>query len=431
MIDRLLCRRRTITMSLWLPYTQMQTVLPPLNVVRTNGCYLSLDDGKELIDAVASWWTACHGYNHPYIIESIHDQAHTLPHVMLGGLVHPQAKKLANRLCNLLPPSFTHVFFSESGSVAIEIAMKMALQYWMNQNVLSKTQFLYFQHGYHGDTFYTMSVCDPHEGMHRLFHSVLPKQHCQVLPTSDDLLDAFEQTLKDHSQNLAGCLLEPLVQGAGGMKMHAPQTIDAIVALCQKYNVLVIMDEIFTGFGRTGSLFAFQQSNSTPDILCLSKALTGGMLPLAVTIASETIFNAFLSESTDKALMHGTTFMGNALGCAAANASLDLFETENRLEQVALIETALLDALTPLKEVSGVKDVRVKGAIGAVQCNTFSTVELNWFKSEFIKNGIWCRPFGDIVYTTPAFTILASQLAHITDSIITLVQQWSSQFYRK
>lgn len=431
MIDRLIKGRHTITMSLWLPYTQMQTVLPPLNVVRTNGCYLSLDDGKQLIDAVASWWTACHGYNHPYIIESITDQAHTLPHVMLGGLVHPQAKKLANRLCSLLPASLTKVFFSESGSVAVEIAMKMALQYWMNLNIFSKTQFVCFEHGYHGDTFYTMSVCDPDEGMHRLFHPVLPKQHYQVLPTSDDLLEAFEQTLKDYAHTLAGCLLEPLVQGAGGMKMHAPETIDAIVSLCRKYNVLVIMDEIFTGFGRTGSLFAFQQSNSTPDILCLSKALTGGMLPLAVTIASDTIFNAFLSDDPDKALMHGTTFMGNALGCAAANASLDLFENEPRLEQVAVIETALTGALIPLKDVPGVKDVRVKGAIGAVQCETFSTPILNWFKSEFIKNGIWCRPFGDIVYTTPAFTIAPHQLAHITDSIITLVQQWSSQFYRK
>jgi adenosylmethionine---8-amino-7-oxononanoate aminotransferase len=431
MIVRLLNGRYTITMSLWLPYTQMQTVLPPLNVVRTDGCYLFLEDGRKLIDAMASWWTACHGYNHPYLIESITQQAHKLPHVMLGGLIHPQAQTLADRLCQLLPASLAHVFFSESGSVAVEVAMKMALQYWMNQNQGSKTQFLCFQHGYHGDTFYTMSVCDPKEGMHRLFHSVLPKQHCHPLPTTGESLAALEQMLNDHSEHLAGCLIEPLVQGAGGMKMHTTETLDAIVTLCRKYDVLVIMDEIFTGFGRTGSMFAFEQSTSTPDILCLSKALTGGMLPLAATLASDTIFKAFLGDAPEKALMHGTTFMGNALACAAANASLDLFEQAPRLAQVAAIETQLHDALSPLVDVPGVKAVRVKGAIGAVQCEAFSESILNWFKAEFSKQGIACRPFGDIVYTTPAFTIESDQLAQITDSITTLIQQWSSQFYRK
>lgn len=418
-------------MSLWLPYTQMQTVLPPLNVAATHNCTITLEDGRQLIDAVASWWTACHGYNHPHLVGQVIEQAPILSHVMLGGLVHPQAKTLARRLCEKLPSNLTHVFFSESGSVAVEIAMKMALQYWINQKNHSKTQFLYFQNAYHGDTFYTMSVCDPDEGMHRLFRPVLPHQPIHALPITDPLLESFENTLKANASSIAACLLEPLVQGAGGMKMHTPETVNAIVSLCHKYDVLVIFDEIFTGFGRTGTLFAFEQTNVTPDILCLSKALTGGMLPLAATIASQSLFDAFLAEEPEKALMHGTTFMGNALACAAANASLDLFESEPRLEQVSAIEQTLVSTLVPLRDVPGVKDVRVKGAIGAIQCEPFDTQTLNWFKAQFINDGIWCRPFGDIVYTTPAFTITPSQLSQITDSIKKHIQQWSIQHYRK
>ncbi|MFI4938392.1 MAG: adenosylmethionine--8-amino-7-oxononanoate transaminase [Candidatus Berkiellales bacterium] len=417
--------------TLWLPYAQMQTISPPFEVIKSQGSCLTLADGRQLIDAVASWWTACHGYNHSHIISAIQQQASILPHVMLGGFIHPQAQKLATRLADLLPQDLSHIFYSESGSVAVEIAMKMALQFWINQNEKQRQQFICFKHGYHGDTFYAMSVCDPEEGMHRLFHPVLPQQYFHELPNNDDLLAAFEKWLAEYAHTVAGMLIEPLVQGAGGMKMHSPDTLYALCTLAKRYGIIVIFDEIFTGFGRTGSLFALEQAEVIPDILCLSKALTGGTLPLAVTIANRHIYDGFLSSDPEKAFMHGTTFMGNALACAAANASLDLFEQEPRLTQVAAIEKILLQKLLPLKDVPGVKDVRVKGAIGAVQLARSVTQDLNWFKQQFVNEGIWCRPFGDIVYTTPAFTIEPDVLIKITTAIQNQVKLWSQQYYRK
>ncbi|HRE32100.1 MAG TPA: aminotransferase class III-fold pyridoxal phosphate-dependent enzyme, partial [Candidatus Berkiella sp.] len=276
-------------------------------------------------------------------------------------------------------------------------------------------RFVYFEHGYHGDTFFTMSVCDPNEGMHRLFHRVLPTQYFQPLPNTDALLAHFENWLKKHAHECAALLIEPLVQGAGGMTMHRPETLRAIAMLCKQHNVLMITDEIFTGFGRTGSLFAIEQANIIPDIICLSKALTGGTLPLAVTVASQQIFSGFLSEDSHKALMHGTTFMGNALGCAAANASLDLFENEPRLEQVATIHAALSQAFAPLAEIPVVKDVRTLGAIGAIQLErALTSTEMSWFKQQCVNEGVWCRPIQDVVYTTPALTIDSTDLASLT-----------------
>ncbi len=416
--------------TLWLPYAQMQTTLAPFEVVASHGSKLVLADGRELIDGIASWWTACHGYNHPHIVKAIQEQAAILPHVMIGGLVHPQATRLANRLAALLPGTLDYVFFSESGSVAVEIAMKMALQFWINHQQPQKNRFIFFQHGYHGDTFFTMSVCDPHEGMHQLFQSVLPVQHYQALPTDALLLERFATWLKAHAHECAGLLIEPLVQGAGGMKMHSPQTLQAIAKLCQQYEVLLIVDEIFTGFGRTGSLFAIEQANIIPDIICLSKALTGGTLPLAATIATQAVYAAFLDKNPQKALMHGTTFMGNALGCAAANASLDLFASEPRLAQVATISAALSQALTPLLGKKGVHDVRVLGAIGAIQlARALTPTEMNWFKQQAVLLGIWCRPINDVVYTTPALTIGQADLSKITQILVQLVLTWSTLFY--
>lgn len=417
--------------TVWLPYAQMQTALSPLEVTQTENATITLADGRQLIDAVASWWTACHGYNHPHIVAAIQEQAAILPHIMLGGLIHPQARRLADRICAQLPASLSHVFYSESGSVAIEIAMKMALQYWSHLQAPERQHFVYFANGYHGDTFYAMSVCDPLTGMHKLFNNLLPTQYFQALPDNDALLATFDHWLSEHAHTVAGLMIEPLVQGAGGMKMHTPATLQSLCEIAQKHQVLIIMDEIFTGFGRTGTMFAFEQISIVPDILCLSKALTGGTMPLAMTIAQDEVYNAFLSDKADKAFMHGSTFMGHALGCAAANASLDLFAREPRISQVANIEKFLLDALTPLADIPGVKGVRVKGAIGAVQlAHVLSTEELNWFKQQFIENGIWCRPFGDIIYTTPAFTIPIEALDRITTSIITYVRQWSTKFYR-
>ncbi|MBS0287361.1 MAG: adenosylmethionine--8-amino-7-oxononanoate transaminase [Proteobacteria bacterium] len=417
--------------TVWLPYAQMQTIHTPLAVCKTQGSILTLTDGRELIDGVASWWTACHGYNHPKLIHAICHQANSLAHVMLGGLIHEGANQLATRLGENLPGDLKYVFYSESGSVAVEIAMKMALQFWINKGAPQRSQFVYFQHGYHGDTFFTMSVSDPQDGIHPPFEDMLPKHCLQKIPQTPEEFAAFESWLQEHHEKVAALLIEPLVQGAGGMKMYEAKTLEILWQICQRYDVLFIVDEIFTAFGRTGSLFAIDQANITPDIICLSKALSGGTLPLAATIANKKVYDAFLDQDYAKALMHGTTFMGNALACAAAIASLDLFTNEPRLAQVADIEGMLKSALMPLQNVAGVKTVRVKGAIGCVELAYPIIEDLNWFKLNFIEQGVWCRPFGNIVYTTPALTINSDELEKITATIVKLIKQWSATRYRK
>lgn len=421
---------KTNDATIWLPYAQMQTHLAPLVVKATQGSFITLQDGRQLIDGIASWWTACHGYNHPSIIQAIQTQAAVLPHVMLGGLIHPPAQELSTRLAQLLPGDLNYVFFSDSGSVAIEVALKMALQYWLNCGQPQRQQFICFEHGYHGDTFFAMSVCDPLEGMHQLFHPILPKQCLQPIPHTKLALENLELWLSKYAERIAGMIIEPLVQGAGGMKMHSAETLKNLSDLCQKFGILWIADEIFTGFGRTGSLFAIEQAQVIPDIICLSKALTGGTLPLAVTVARQRVYDAFLGTDTEKALQHGTTFMGNALACAAANAALDLFTTQPRLEQVAVIEQFFYTQLAPLAEVPGVKAVRIKGAIAAIQLAWPLAEELNWFKQQFIEDGIWCRPLADVVYLTPAFTIELELLEKLCNSVVRHVQAWSQIFYR-
>ncbi len=417
--------------TVWLPYAQMKTIHSPLEVIRTQGSSLFLKDNRELIDGVASWWTACHGYNHPHIIQAIQSQAASLAHVMLGGLIHEGAQQLAQRLSALLPENLDYVFYSESGSVAVEVAMKMALQYWINKQAPTRNGFIYFQHGYHGDTFFTMSVSDPQDGIHPPFQDILPKHHLHKLPSNEKEFVQFETWLMQHHHLIAGVLLEPLVQGAGGMKVYESATLANIVQLCQRYEVLVIVDEIFTGFGRTGSMFAFEQAAIKPDIICLSKALTGGTLALAATIATKNVYEAFLDTDYSKALMHGTTFMGNALSCSAALASLDIFEKEPVLAQVGDLQNILRNELSPLQDVPGVKEVRVKGGIGVVQLAYPIMEDLNWFKLSFIEEGIWCRPFGDIVYTTPALNINSDALLKITTTIVKLVKKWSATRYVK
>ncbi|HUQ52629.1 MAG TPA: adenosylmethionine--8-amino-7-oxononanoate transaminase, partial [Gammaproteobacteria bacterium] len=325
----------------WLPYRQMKTAPPPLAVERTDGVRLYLADGRELIDGIASWWTACHGYNHPYIRAAVAAQLERLPHVMLGGLVHAPATELAARLAALLPGDLEHVFFSESGSVAVEVAMKIALQYRFNRGEQRRTRFVSFLGGYHGDTFAAMSVCDPEEGMHRSFGAVLPQQLVVPLPTDEASQRDFEQLLEAHAHEVAAVIVEPLVQAAGGMRFHSAETLARIAAAARRFDLLLILDEIATGFGRTGTMFACEQAGVVPDLITLSKALTGGTLPLAATVASSRVYEAFFSDDPRHALMHGPTFAGNALACAAANASLDLFEREPRLEQVAAIAAQL------------------------------------------------------------------------------------------
>ena len=403
---------------IWLPYAQMKTVLPPLAVVRTQGTRITLADGRELIDGIASWWTACHGYNHPHIRQAVEAQLASMPHVMFGGLVHEQAFVLAGRLAKLLPGDLTRVYFSDSGSVAVEVAMKMATQYWINRGIRGKNRFVAFKGGYHGDTTGAMAVSDPDAGMHAAFAGVLPRHHIADLPDDDS---ALVQLLTQRGDTVAAMIVEPLVQGAGGMTFHDVGALRRLRALADRYDILLIFDEIFTGFGRTGTMFACEHAGVAPDIITLSKALTGGTLPLAATIATHRVFDAFWSDDPTKALMHGPTYMANALGCAAANASLDLFEREPRLGQVADIAIALERGLAPCRDCPNVKDVRVKGAIGVVELDRID--DLDALRAQFIEEGVFIRPIGNVIYLTPAFTISSDELKTLTDAIVKTVRK--------
>jgi adenosylmethionine---8-amino-7-oxononanoate aminotransferase len=405
----------------WLPYSQMKVASPPLPVVRTRGSRIVLADGRELIDGIASWWTACHGYNHPHLRAAVERQLASMPHVMFGGLAHEQALTLAGRLAALMPGDLGRVFFSESGSVAIEVAMKMALQFWRNQGMSSRQKFIAFKGGYHGDTTGAMSICDPGAGMHKWFAPLLPGQHVIDLPLDEKSASGFARCLDRYADELAGIVVEPMVQGAGGMRFHDGGVLRLLRKAADRYELLLIFDEIFTGFGRTGSLFACEAAGVVPDIITLSKALTGGTLPLAATIARQKVFDAFWSDDPAHALMHGPTFMANALACAAANASLDLFEREPRLEQVAEIAVALESGLSPCRSIRGVKEVRVKGAIGVVELEHIDDLDL--LRARFVEEGAFIRPFGSIVYLTPAFTIAQDELASLTSIIIKVLTQ--------
>ena len=405
----------------WLPYTQMKTVTPPLAVSHAHGTRIVLADGRELIDGIASWWTACHGYNHPHIRAAVSSQLDLMPHVMFGGLAHKPALTLAVRLAKMLPGDLDRVFFSDSGSVAVEVALKMATQYWLNKGVRNRTTFLAFKGGYHGDTIATMAVSDPEEGMHTLFGGLLPKHHIIDLPRDEKTTAAFDKFLKRHSGELAGIIVEPLVQGAGGMLFHGQEVLQRIRAAADHHGLLLICDEIFTGFGRTGSMFACNAAGIVPDIITLSKALTGGTMALAATVARPNVFDAFWSDDPKHALMHGPTFMANPLACAAANASLDLFDLEPRLAQAMAISEGLEAGLAPCRDITGVKDVRVKGAIGVVELNKID--DLNALKRRFVEAGVWVRPFNNIVYLTPALTISDEDLNALTAAIVSVLRK--------
>jgi adenosylmethionine-8-amino-7-oxononanoate aminotransferase len=404
---------------IWLPYAQMKTMPPPLAVARTQGCRIVLADGRELIDGVASWWTACHGYNHPHIRAAVERQFATMPHVMLGGLVHEQALTLARRLAALLPGDLDRVFFSESGSVAVEIAMKMAMQYWLNRGERRRTKFIAFKGGYHGDTTGAMAVSDPDQGFHDLFRGALPEHFVVDLPADEERAAALDALLAQRGDTVAGIIVEPLVQGAGGMRFHDTATLQRLRAMADRYGVLLVFDEIFTGFLRTGAMFACVGAGVVPDIVTLSKALTGGTLPLAATVARRKVFEVFWSDDPKMALMHGPTYAGNALACAAANASLDLFEREPRLPQVAAISEQMAHELAPCRGMPGVKDVRVKGAIGVVEMDRIA--DLNGLRARFVDEGVFIRPFGNVVYLTPSFTIEPEDLSRLTAAIVDVV----------
>jgi adenosylmethionine-8-amino-7-oxononanoate aminotransferase len=410
---------------LWLPYTQMKTAAPPLRVAATRGTRILLEDGRALLDGIASWWTAVHGYNHPHIVEAIRKQAATMPHVMLGGLVHEPALTLARRLSDLVPGGPWRAFFSDSGSVAVEVALKIAVQHWINRGERGRRLIVGFQGGYHGDTLATMAVGDTDEGMHRLFKGLLPEHVIAPVPNTAEARADFDRLLASRRGEIAAVIVEPLVQGAGGMKFHAPETLAAIAGACRRHDVLLIADEIFTGFGRLGTMFACAQADVTPDIVCVGKALTGGAVPLAATLASESVYAPFHSDSPDAALMHGPTYMGNALACAAANASLDLFAAEPRLDQVRAMEGWLRAGLEPARKLPGVRDVRAWGAIGVVQLERRDGLDA--VAHACLDAGLWVRPFLDIAYLTPAYTMLESEVAELCAGVVRAVAGWGAK----
>lgn len=404
---------------IWLPYCQMQNMLPPAAVASTKGCRIKLTDGRELIDGIASWWSACHGYNHPHIVDSMQAQLKKMPHVMFGGLVHEPALTLAKRLCALT--GLQRVFFADSGSVSVEVALKMVLQYWKNLGKQKKDRFICFRGGYHGDTLGAMAVSDPDGSLHSAFRNNIIKHFVIDIPSGEYGFAELDNLLAEIHGEIAGLIMEPLVQGAGGMLFHSADTVAEIHRLCKKHNILFIADEIATGFGRTGNMFAVNEAGITPDILCLGKALTGGAITLAATLASEEIFTAFLSDDPEKALMHGPTYMANPLACSAANASLDLFENEPRLKQVEAIEAQLSEELERCRDLPNVTDVRVKGAIGVVELEP-GKLQKDVLRQKFIEEGVWIRPFGNIIYLMPAFIISEKELEKLTCTITNILR---------
>ena len=425
---------------IWLPYTQMQIVAPPLQVVATQGCKIKLADGRELVDGMSSWWSACHGYNHPHILTKMAEQLQKMPHIMFAGLAHEQAFTLAKRLCEITPAGLEKVFFADSGSVAVEIALKLSLQYWRNLGKPNKDRFICFKDGYHGDTLGAMSVSDPEKSLHTAFRNSVIKQFVLDIPSDEYSFSEFDEVLAGISGSVAGLIIEPLVQGAGGMKFHSADTVAEIYRIAKKHNILFIADEIATGFGRTGSLFACDEAGISPDIMCLGKALTGGTITLGAVLTKNEIFDSFLSDNPADAFMHGPTFMANPLACAAANASLDLFchlafgvaiaqeldpaqpkgsQDETiyyPLKNIERIEKQLISELSECKNLPNVVEVRVKGAIGVVQVAP-NTMDLYKTRPKFPELGVYLRPFKDIIYIMPPFIISESELSTLTAAV--------------
>ncbi len=413
---------------IWMPYTQMFNSPLPQAVRSTEGVRIKLEDGRDLVDSISSWWTACHGYNHPHIQQAITTQLEKMPHVMLAGLSNEPAFNLATRLAHLAPGNLNRVFLSESGSVSVEIAMKMAVQYWRHQGQEKRSKFISFNGGYHGDTIGTMAIGDPDNILHGPFVGLMPEQLATDIPRDEASKKVFMEFLSQHSKDCAAVVLEPLVQGAGGMIFHEPDTLKFIREACDQHGILLILDEIMVGFGRLGTMFACEQAGVIPDILTLSKALTGGTLALAATIASDDIFEVFLSEKLEDCFMHGPTYTGNALACAAANASLDLFESEPRLDQAVRIEQRFKEQLEPCRMIDGVTDVRVWGALGVVELEDLG--DMYWLRQRFVEEGCWVRPFGNIIYLMPPLIINDEDVRVLTDAVVKITQEWSVADFR-
>jgi adenosylmethionine-8-amino-7-oxononanoate aminotransferase len=410
---------------IWHPYASATDAPEVFPVVSAQGVRLQLADGRELIDGMASWWCAIHGYNHPVLNRAVQTQLQAMSHVMFGGLTHPPAAKLARMLADLSPPALDRVFFSDSGSVSVEVAIKMAIQYWYSIGRGEKQRLVALRSGYHGDTFGAMSLCDPVTGMHHLFGNVLPKQLFAPAPTcrfgepcGDAEMAAMTELLSQHHGEIAAVIVEPVVQGAGGMRFYSPEYLVHLRALCDAFDVLLIFDEIATGFGRTGRLFALEHAGIEPDILCLGKALTGGYMTLAATLCTNRISEG-ISNGEAGAFMHGPTFMGNPLACATAIASIELLLSQPWQRRVQQLHEQLGGGLAPARDLPNVVDVRTLGAIGVIELR--EPVDMKRIQPMFVERGVWLRPFGRLVYAMPPFIMESQDVAALTGAMVDVV----------
>jgi adenosylmethionine---8-amino-7-oxononanoate aminotransferase len=414
-------------LHVWHPYAAMPNRLPVFPVASAQGVHIQLMDGRSLIDGISSWWTCIHGYNHPRLNQAAHTQIDRMSHIMFGGLTHQPAVDLTRKLIEITPDALQQVFFCDSGSVAVEVAMKMAVQYWYNRGLPEKQGFLTLRNGYHGDTFAAMSVCDPVNGMHHLFRNLVTQQYFAEAPqiTFDDDwqerdIESFAALLAAHHDRIAAAIFEPVVQNAGGMRFYHPEYVRQAKALCEQYNVLLILDEIATGFGRTGKMFASEHAGICPDILCVGKALSGGFISLAATLTTQEISASFAAGEAG-VFMHGPTFMANPLACAVAAENLALLESYDWQSTIRSIESQLKAELEPCRSLAAVKDVRVLGAIGVVELH--NPVDMQTIQPRFVEEGVWLRPFGRLIYTMPPYIIQPAELTAITRAIHKIVSQ--------
>ncbi|EGR0195562.1 adenosylmethionine--8-amino-7-oxononanoate transaminase [Vibrio sp. Vb2960] len=411
---------------IWHPYTSTLTPLTCYPVASANGVHIKLEDDTELVDGMSSWWSTIHGYNHPHLNQAAHKQIDKVSHVMFGGITHQPAISLCKKLLSLVPSNLEHVFLADSGSVAVEVSLKMALQYWHAKGE-RRPKFLTLRHGYHGDTFAAMSVTDPDNSMHSLYKGFLPEHIFAESPTCgywdewkpEDLTD-FEHKIETHHQELAAVILEPIVQGAGGMRIYHPEFLKGVRRLCDKYGLLLIADEIATGFGRTGKLFACEHADIQPDILCVGKALTGGYMTLSATLASKHVADTVCGGDAG-CFMHGPTFMGNPLACAVATASLELIEQGDWKQQTQQIETLFSELLPKLEEYELVKNTRWLGAIGVVE--THRPVNMETIQALFVEHGVWIRPFGKLIYMMPPFISKPEDIEKLVNAIDAALQR--------